>query len=133
MLNTVTHRDYTNPGEVLIRHAASELVVTSPGGFVGGITLQNILRHESTPRNRTLANAFLKFRLVESAGTGRRKIFIPMLEYGKRMPRYEADGSQVTLHISHQTLIYGNERLIHWQKEFERDYHIISYVFLRYE
>lgn len=87
VLNAVTHRDYTNPGEVLIRHATQELVVTSPGGFIGGITLQNILRHESAPRNRTLANAFLKLRLVESAGTGRRKIFIPMLEYGKRMPR----------------------------------------------
>ena len=99
VLNAVTHRDYTNPGEVLIRHASQELVVTSPGGFIGGITLQNILRHESVPRNRTLANAFVKLRLVESAGTGRSKIFITMLEYGKRMPRYDADDSHVTLHI----------------------------------
>jgi len=34
VLNAVTHRDYTNPGEVLIRHAAQELIVTSPGGFI---------------------------------------------------------------------------------------------------
>ncbi len=99
MLNAVTHRDYTNPGEVLIRHSSHELTVTSPGGFIGGINLENILHHEAVARNRTLANAFLKLRLVESAGTGRRKIFIPMLEYGKRIPKYEADEFHVTLRI----------------------------------
>lgn len=34
VLNALTHRDYLNPGEVLVRHSARELVVTSPGGFV---------------------------------------------------------------------------------------------------
>nr|WP_319539738.1 RNA-binding domain-containing protein [uncultured Methanospirillum sp.] len=63
VLNAVTHRDYTNPGEVLIRHATSELVVTSPGGFIGGITLQNILRHESTPRIGLCQMPFSNFGL----------------------------------------------------------------------
>ena len=67
ILNAVTHRDYSQPGEVLIRHSLHELAVTSPGGFIGGITLRNILRHEPVARNRTLANAFLKLRLVESS------------------------------------------------------------------
>ena len=112
VLNAVTHRDYSHPGEVLIRHSLHELAVTSPGGFIGGITLKNILRHEPVARNRTLANAFLKLRLVESAGTGRRKIFIPMLEYGKRMPRYEADESHVTLQIFNGAFDHATARLI---------------------
>jgi ATP-dependent DNA helicase RecG len=99
VLNAVTHRDYSDPGEVLIRHAPRELALTSPGGFVGGIRVDNILRHEPVARNRTLANAFLKLRLVEAAGTGRRRIFVPMLSYGKRMPQYESDGQRVTLRI----------------------------------
>lgn len=99
VLNAVTHRDYSDPGEVLIRQAKSELVVTNPGGFIGGITVDNILRHDAVPRNRTLANAFLKLRLVEASGTGRGKIFVPTLSYGKRMPRYETDGSRVSLHL----------------------------------
>lgn len=98
-LNAVTHRDYSDPGEVLIRHAPRELALTSPGGFVGGIRVDNILRHEPVARNRTLANAFLKLRLVEAAGTGRRRIFVPMLSYGKRIPQYESDGQRVTLRI----------------------------------
>jgi len=112
VLNAVTHRDYSQPGEVLIRHSNHELAVTSPGGFIGGITLKNILRHEPVARNRTLANAFLKLRLVESAGTGRRKIFIPMLEYGKRIPRYEADESHVTLRIFDGAFDHAMARLI---------------------
>ena len=47
VLNALTHRDYLNPGEILVRHSAQELVVTSPGGFVAGITPENILRHEA--------------------------------------------------------------------------------------
>jgi len=99
VLNALTHRDYLNPGEILIRHSAKELVVTSPGGFVAGITPENILRHEAVPRNRTLANALVKLRLVESSGVGRRRIFRSALIYGKRRPAYQTDGFSVTLRM----------------------------------
>lgn len=108
VLNALTHRDYQNPGEVLVRHAAHELVITSPGGFMDGITPENILRHEAVPRNRTLANALVKLRLVESSGIGRRRIFRSALVYGKRRPEYVTDGFAVTLRLfnreTHQAL-----------------------------
>lgn len=99
VLNATTHRDYLDPGRILIRHEPKELVISSPGGFIGGITPQNILRHESRTRNQTLALAFLRLGLVEQAGVGRRRIFIPSLACGKRPPVYETDGSSVTLRI----------------------------------
>lgn len=99
LLNAVTHRDYTNAGEVLIRQTERKLTITSPGGFLGGITPENILRQEPVSRNRTLAEAFEKLRLVERAGVGRRRIFIPTLSFGKQAPEYETDGSRVTLHV----------------------------------
>jgi ATP-dependent DNA helicase RecG len=98
VLNALTHRDYLDPGEVLVRHMADRLAITSPGGFIAGITPRNILRHEPVSRNRTLAEAFEKLRLVERAGIGRRRIFETMLAYGKRIPEYDADG-HVTLRI----------------------------------
>jgi ATP-dependent DNA helicase RecG len=108
ILNALTHRDYLNPGEILVRHSNKELVVTSPGGFVAGITPENILRHEAVPRNRTLANALVKLRLVESSGIGRRRIFKSALVYGKRLPLYSTDGHSVTLRMfnreAHDTL-----------------------------
>jgi ATP-dependent DNA helicase RecG len=99
VLNAVTHRDYMDPDEVLVRHAADQLAITSPGGFIAGITPRNILRHEPASRNRTLAEAFQKLRLVERAGIGRRRIFETTLAQGKRIPEYEADGGRVTLRI----------------------------------
>jgi len=99
LLNAVTHRDYSNPADVLFRHTSQELVVTSPGGFLAGITPQNILRAEPVTRNRTLAEAFQKLRLVERAGVGRRRIFLPMLSCGKRIPVYETDGTRVILRV----------------------------------
>jgi ATP-dependent DNA helicase RecG len=99
VLNALTHRDYLNPGEILVRHSAQELVVTSPGGFVAGITPDNILRHEAVARNRTLANALVKLRLVESSGIGRRRIFRSALVFGKRRPQYQTDGFVVTLRL----------------------------------
>jgi ATP-dependent DNA helicase RecG len=112
VLNALTHRDYQNPGEVLVRHSANELVVTSPGGFVDGITPENILRHEAVPRNRTLANALVKLRLVESSGIGRRRIFRSALIYGKRRPEYTTDGHSVTLRIFNQGAHEALARLI---------------------
>ncbi len=102
VLNALTHRDYQNPGEILVRHSVHELVVTSPGGFMDGITPENILRHEAVPRNRTLANALVKLRLVESSGIGRKRIFRSALIYGKRRPVYTTDGLSVTLRIFNQ-------------------------------
>lgn len=99
ILNAVTHRDYTNPNEVLIRHTKDSLILTSPGGFIAGITPENILHHEPASRNRTLAMAFEKLRLVERAGIGRRRIFIPLLRFGKRTPKYESETDYVTLRI----------------------------------
>jgi len=118
VLNAVTHRDYTDPGEVLIRHTTHQLAITSPGGFIGGITPRNILRREPVSRNRTLAEAFQKLRLVERAGVGRLRIFMPMLEYGKRTPEYETDGTRVTLRIHDGSFDERMARLVaRWREE----------------
>ena len=99
VLNALTHRDYADPGEVLIRHTPREVVVTSPGGFIGGITVENFLRHEPVARNRTLADAMVRLRLVEAAGMGRRRMWVQALSLGKPAPRAESDGHQVTLRL----------------------------------
>jgi ATP-dependent DNA helicase RecG len=99
VLNALTHRDYSDPGEVLIRHTPREVVVTSPGGFIGGITVENFLSHEPVARNRTLADALVRLRLVEAAGMGRRRMWVQSLSFGKPAPRLGSDGHRVTLRL----------------------------------
>ncbi|MEA1866636.1 MAG: putative DNA binding domain-containing protein [Thermodesulfobacteriota bacterium] len=97
ILNAVIHRNYLEPGSVYVKHSEKEMVITSPGGFIGGITPENVLRAEPKARNRLLAEIFQKIGLVERAGIGRRRIFIPTLAYGKRPPLYEANEHNVRL------------------------------------
>jgi ATP-dependent DNA helicase RecG len=103
VLNALTHRDYSNPGEVLIRHTQKEVIVSSPGGFVGGISLENFLRHEPVARNRTLADALVRLRLVEAAGMGRRRMWMQALSMGKPAPQPETDGQSVVLRFFNTT------------------------------
>lgn len=118
VLNAVTHRDYPDPGKVLIRQLVDELVITSPGGFMPGITPENILRHEPKSRNNALANAFLKLGLVESSGIGRRRIFVRCLSLGKPIPLYESDGHSVTLHVYDKGYDENTARLVaRWTDE----------------
>lgn len=97
ILNALIHRDFLEPGSIYIHQRQREMVVSSPGGFIGGITPENILHHEPKARNRLLAEIFQTIGLVERAGIGRRRIFIPPLAYGKRPPHYDADEHTVTL------------------------------------
>lgn len=132
VLNAVTHRDYLDPGRVLVRHEPRELTVTSPGGFVEGITPQNILRHEPRTRNQTLALAFLKLGLVEQAGVGRRRIFIAMLSFGKRPPVYETDNASVTLRIYDGSFDERMARLVARWREAGREIDLDALLILNY-
>ncbi|MCX6640420.1 MAG: putative DNA binding domain-containing protein [bacterium] len=132
VLNAITHRDYLNPNEILIRHTNKELVITSPGGFLGGITPQNILRHEPISRNRTLAEAFEKLGLVERAGIGLRRIFTNLLSYGKRIPIWETDGTQVTLRIANGTYDERMAKLVSKWKEQSHEIELDTLLLLNY-
>lgn len=108
LLNAIIHRDFTEQGQVYVQLEKDELTISNPGGFIGGITPKNILTHEPRQRNKRLTEIIEKSRLVERAGVGRRRIFIPMLSFGKRMPVYHADEHTVSL------TLYGggfNERI----------------------
>lgn len=64
------------------------MVISNPGGFVEGVTLDNLLVVEPRPRNRTLADAFKRLGLVERTGRGIDRIFREVLGLGRRPPDY---------------------------------------------
>jgi len=78
----------------------------------------NILTAEPKQRNRLLAEILEKVGLVDRAGTGRRRIFIPSLAFGKKQPLYEADEHTVKLIIFNGSF---DERIAafvaNWQRE----------------
>lgn len=97
VLNALTHRDYFLRQAVQIGLYADRLEITSPGGFIGGITPDNVLRHPPVHRNELLARAFQAIGLVNRVGLGVDRIYEGLLRLGKGVPRYEADEAHVRL------------------------------------
>lgn len=97
LLNALTHRDYTLNDVVHVHHYPDRLEIMNPGGFSGGITTENILRHQPKRRNPLLAEALARLGLVERAGVGVDKMYALMLRHGKEPPEYLTYPDAVTL------------------------------------
>jgi ATP-dependent DNA helicase RecG len=89
--NAVAHRDYRLQPSVFIKQSKEEFLITSPGGFPSGITVENILQM-TLPRNRRIAEVMNRIGLVERAGQGLDDIFRKTISAGKGLPVIKADG-----------------------------------------
>jgi ATP-dependent DNA helicase RecG len=92
-VNALTHRDYTRLGTVFVRMETDGLVISNPGGFVEGVTLDNLLVVEPKPRNPALADAIKRIGLAERTGRGVDLIYEGLLRYGRPAPDYSRSDS----------------------------------------
>ncbi|MGH3247165.1 MAG: ATP-binding protein [Trebonia sp.] len=86
IVNGVIHRDWLSPQPTTVEHVGDMLTVTSPGGFLGGITPANIITHPSVPRYRSFAEAMAALRLGEREGIGVDRMVRDMLAIGRPEP-----------------------------------------------
>jgi ATP-dependent DNA helicase RecG len=86
--NAILHRDYTRLDHVYVQWHPDHILMTNPGGFPEGVTLDNLLVHEPKPRNILLAEAFKRIGLIEQTGRGIDKIYYGQLRYGRPIPDY---------------------------------------------
>jgi ATP-dependent DNA helicase RecG len=100
-VNALAHRDYTRLGAVHVRRETDGFVISNPGGFVEGVTLDNLLVVEPRPRNPTLADAIKRLGLAERTGRGVDLIYEGLLRYGRPAPDYSrSDRTSVTVKLS---------------------------------
>lgn len=99
--NAIAHRDYRRNSETIIKQYPQKMVIINIGGFPLGVTIDNILRVPSTPRNRLLADVLAKTGVVERSGQGVDKIIKNTLAEGKDKPDYShSDPFRVELQLS---------------------------------
>jgi len=103
VLNAVVHRDYFFTESVHVELHPGRFEVTSPGGFIGGVRSDNVLRHPPVRRNVLLAETLQTLGLVERAGLGVDRIYLELLRMGKGMPRYHSDEAHVRLVVPTRT------------------------------
>lgn len=75
LLNALVHRDYSFSGSVIINVNDKEMEFISIGGLLPGLSPDDIRSGISQPRNKNLADIFHRLHLIESYGTGIRKIY----------------------------------------------------------
>lgn len=75
LLNALVHRDYSFSGSIIINVNDKYIEFISIGGLLSGLSAEDIRSGISQPRNRNLAEIFHRLKLIESYGTGIRKIF----------------------------------------------------------
>lgn len=75
LLNALVHRDYSFSGSIIINVNDSKMEFISLGGLLPGLSAEDIRIGVSQPRNKKLAEIFYRLRLIESYGTGIRRIF----------------------------------------------------------
>jgi len=97
-INALVHRDYARLGAVHVKLDDDGLTISSPGGFVEGVTLQNLLVVPPRSRNPLLADVVKRIGLAERTGRGIDRIYEGMLRYGRPAPDYSmSDASSVVL------------------------------------
>lgn len=100
VVNGAIHRDWLSAQPTIIEHIGSQVTVTSPGGFLGGVRPSNIITHPSAPRYRSLAEATAALRLAEREGVGVDRMVRDMLALGHPTPEIaEIDGPYVRVSL----------------------------------
>ncbi len=93
LVNAFSHRDYAKMGRVRVALTDEGLTVSNPGGFIEGVSVNNLLTAEPHGRNPQLADALKRIGLAERTGRGIDRIFEGSLLYGKPLPDYSASTS----------------------------------------
>ncbi|MBQ9431954.1 MAG: putative DNA binding domain-containing protein [Kiritimatiellae bacterium] len=99
-VNALVHRDYNILGCVHIQFDDYGLMISSPGGFIDGVTVDTLLTAAPKSRNSRLADAIKRIGLAERTGRGVDRIFEGLLKYGRPAPDYsESNRSSVTVRM----------------------------------
>jgi ATP-dependent DNA helicase RecG len=126
LLNAIIHRDYHFTGSILISLFDDHLEITSLGGLVKGLSIEDLYNGVSESRNPDLANIFYRLKYVESFGTGIGRIVESYKEYDKEPLILNTENVfKVTLYNVNYT---GNESIKILPTNLTQEEQIIEYL-----
>lgn len=86
IVNATTYRNFLDRACVQVAVYDDRVEITSPGMLYGGLTIEQIKEGGSKIRNRCIAEVFSRMKIIESWGTGIKRMFSSCREYGVREP-----------------------------------------------
>lgn len=93
LVNAFCHRDYAMLGRVRVQINDEGMTISNPGGFIEGISADNLLDAEPHGRNPVLADTMKRIGLAERTGRGIDRIFEGSLLNGRMLPDYSQSTS----------------------------------------
>lgn len=108
------------------------MTISSPGGFIDGVTVDNLLTIEPHGKNPALADALKRIGLAEKTGRGIDRIFEGSIIYGRPWPDYsETKSTNVKLFIQRSKADDSFTKLIYdEQNRFGKPLSIYSLMIL---
>lgn len=89
--NCIAHSDYSIGGRIYVNEFEDKLILTNPGSFIPE-NIEVILRPSYTSpfyRNQLLADAMVKFKMIDTETTGIRRVFSIQRERFFPLPDYD--------------------------------------------
>lgn len=112
--NAIAHQDYRLCGQINLVEYEDRLVFSNKGNFIPG-NIETVLNSESPEenyRNAFLANAMVNLKMVDTIGSGIRKMFTKQRDRLFPLPVYDIGGSRVSVTVAGKILDINYSNLL---------------------
>jgi ATP-dependent DNA helicase RecG len=100
--NCIVHQNYTLGGKINVVEREDELIFSNLGSFIPR-SIENVIDRDSPEeyyRNQFLANAMVNLNMIDTIGSGIKKMFIRQMQRYFPLPNYNlSDKNKVTVKI----------------------------------
>lgn len=100
--NCIAHQDYTLSGKINVIESEDDNLIFSNAGSFLPVSIENVIQSDSPSqiyRNRFLVDAMVNLNMIDTIGSGIRKMFISQKQKFFPMPEYEINNNSVKVTI----------------------------------
>jgi len=105
--NCIAHQDYSLGGKInVVEKEDDSLIFTNLGSFLP-VRVENVIKSDTPSefyRNRFLADAMVNLNMIDTIGSGIRKMFITQKNKFFPLPDYDLENNQVSVTITGKVL-----------------------------
>jgi len=132
LMNAFCHADFRIAGPIMVKLYPDRLEISNNGGFIGGITAENILHHQPAARNPLLVDALTRLRLVNRSNLGVGRMFSALLMEGKEPPDIREIGDSVAITFVKRDLLPTFRLFVAEESRAGRDLNVDALLVLQY-
>ncbi len=132
LMNAFCHADFRIAGPIMVKLYSDRVEISNNGGFIGGITPNNILHHQPAARNPLLVEALTRLRLVNRSNLGVSRMYKALLMEGKEPPMIQEIGESVCVTFLKREMAAAFRVFVAQESRKGRDLGVDTLLILQY-